>query len=184
MRISKMFLAIVFTTSIGASMAASLKISTGYDETTEETLVQSGKLSVCQRRSAGKVPCADLRLSWRPGAPEIVLVQIEINKYVNMTSMFFNIDGTITEYGADSPTEFAYDKSPSAYGYRLGKKSSNDFVIPLSTLKSVTESEKNGVVRITGANSSMDFDFYRKASFGKLLPADQLREFVVFVEER
>lgn len=184
MRISKVFLAIVFTISMDASMAASLKISTEYDEITKEPRIQSGKLLVCQPRSAGKVPCADLRLSWRQSAPETVLIQIEIIKYVNMTSIFFNIDGTITEYNANGPTEFDYDKSPSSFNYRLGKKSSNVFVVQLSSLKSVTESEKNGVVRITGANSSMDFDFYRKASFGKLLPADKLREFVVYVESK
>jgi hypothetical protein len=179
-----MFLAIVFTISIDASMAASLKISTEYDEIAKEPHIQSGKLLVCQPRSAGKAPCADLRLSWRHSAPEIVLIQIEIIKYVNMTSMFFSIDGTITEYAADSPTDFDYDESPSVFGYRLGKKSSNVFAVQLSSLKAVTESEKNGVVRITGANSSMDFDFYRKASFGKLLPADKLREFVVYVENK
>jgi hypothetical protein len=133
-----MFLAIVFTISVDASMAASLKISTEYDEITKEPYIQSGELLVCQPRSAGNVPCADLRLSWRQSAPEIVLIQIEISKYVNMTSIFFDIDGTITEYGANSPTDFDYDESPSVFGYRLGKKSSNVFAVQLSSLKAVT----------------------------------------------
>ena len=179
---SRIILICVLCFTAGVASAGKLKIKEEYDDFTKETYLRSKNVTVCQPHKAGMVPCATLRFEWRTSIPEMVIVHFEISDYLSLQEMAFNIDGVISSYDAESPiTDRDYDSSVAQFNASLGKSSSNIFVVPLRALKGITESEENGIFRISGTDGYANFDFYRKASFGGL-PVDKLRDLVERVQ--
>ena len=112
----------------------------------------------------------------------MVIVHFETSGYTSLLEMAFNIDGVISSHDAASPTtDLDYDAGVGQFSTSLGQNSSNVFVVPLSALKGITESEENGIFRISGTDGYANYDFYRKSGFGSI-PADKLRDFVTRVE--
>jgi len=180
--VSRIVLICVLCLTAGAAFAGKLKIKEEYDDFTKEMYLRSGNVTVCQPRSAGMVPCATLRFEWRTSASDMIIVHFETSGYTSLTGMAFNVDGNISSHDSVSPTtDLDYDSSLAQFAGLSGQSSSNLFLIPLSTLKAVTESEENGIFRITGTDGYANYDFYRKSGFGSI-PADKLRDFVTRVE--
>lgn len=182
---SRIFRAVLFSAlflTAGTAIAGKLKIKEEFDDFTKETYLRSANVSVCQPRKAGMVPCATLRFEWRTSASDMIIVHFETSGYTSLTDMAFNIDGVISSYESASPTtDLDYDASLAQFSTLSGQSSSNVFVVPVSALKGVTQSEENGVIRISGTDGYANYDFYRKSGFGSI-PADKLRDFVTRVE--
>jgi hypothetical protein len=181
-RISRLALISVLCLTAGTAIAGKLKIKEHYDDFTKEMYLRSGNVSVCQPRSAGMVPCATLRFEWRTSASDMIIVHFETPGYTSVTGMAFNIDGNITSFDSLSPTtDLDYDASLAQFSTLSGQSSANVFVIPTSVLRAITDSEDNGIFRITGTDGYANYDFYRKSGFGSV-PANKLGDFVSRVE--
>lgn len=172
-RSTKFILLAVLLSTVQTASAAGLKIKEKYDEFTKETYLESGSLKVCQPKSAGMAAqCATLRLYWRQSVPNIIKVRVELHGYTSITELAINVGGTITRYESAAPIT-GLENAGATHA-----SSVNEFMVTAEDLSAISSSSDNGIFRVSGSDGHDDYDLYRKAGFGKDLPADKLREFV------
>ena len=179
-----------FTVILGAfvvlpAAAAPLKITSEYDEFTEQVTYRSKGFTVCQPHSAGPVPCATIRLAWTESEPESVYVNFEIGVLASLRDLSVKVDGQITTFeAANLLTDHSFAADLFGMNPALGQSSRSLFVIPASTLRAVSANKADGLIRVAGVDWQANFDFFRKANFGKRRPKDRLAEFLDYIDAR
>lgn len=145
------------------------------DDFTQSSFIHGSGLKVCQPK--GWSYCAVLDLLWYPDNPGEVLVRIERSgEPISMLELSVRMEEGIRTFESSTPvTNVQYDR------YLIGDQafsSANSFFLPVDALESIASDKARGIIRITGTHTTLDLDFYRKASM-RGLPIDNLKAFLL-----